>query len=173
LNNVQITSERFVLRELTPVDATPVYLNWLSDRNANQYISYAAEKRSLTDLASYINEKISKPNTLFLGIFLKESLLHIGNIKYEPVDVENGVALLGIMIGDSQWRGKGVASEVIINSAKWLSTNKKIRKIILGVDINNKAAIRAYEKVGFKVGTSDFIYINEEIYSTMIWKIDD
>jgi len=142
-------SERFLLRELEVEDATFQYLSWLDDKKVNQFIAYAEEKRSLNDLKDYIEIKKNGTQVLFLGIFTKEDKVHIGNIKYEPIDTDKRVAVMGIIIGEPKWRGKGVATEVINRSAEWLYYNKNIKKIILGVDSSNKAAIRSYGKSGF------------------------
>ena len=76
---------------------------------------------------------------------------HIGNIKYEPIDYKGKTAVLGILIGDSDWRGKGVAIEVIKASAHYLAERYGVTTIFLGVNQNNKAAVSAYQKVGFKI----------------------
>ena len=81
---------------------------------------------------------------------MRDSGEHIGNIKYEPIDIEEHQATMGILIGEENWRGRGVATEVINKSAIWLQENLTINKILLGVDVGNIGAIRAYEKSGFK-----------------------
>ena len=50
---------------------------------------------------------------LFLGVFEKVTNKHIGNIKYDPIDSESKVAVMRILIGDPEWRGRGVAEEVL------------------------------------------------------------
>jgi len=42
---------------------------------------------------------------LFLGIYTLESQEHIGNIKYEPIDLKCGIAIMGILIGEDKWKG--------------------------------------------------------------------
>ena len=58
---------------------------------------------------------------------------------------------MGILIGDKKWRGKGVATEVIKDSGKYLKENYKIKYIDLGVNKDNIAAVSAYKKMKFKV----------------------
>ena len=58
---------------------------------------------------------------------------------------------MGILIGDSDWRGKGVAIEVIKASAHYLAKRYGVTTIFLGVDQINKAAVSAYQKVGLKL----------------------
>ena len=56
---------------------------------------------------------------------------------------------MGILIGNSIWRGRGVGPEVIIGSGRWLKDNYSIKTMTLGVAINNDRALTAYKKIGF------------------------
>ncbi|MBF0119190.1 MAG: GNAT family N-acetyltransferase [Desulfobacterales bacterium] len=154
---VKIVTERFILRNLTEKDVTERYLSWLDDTKVKKNITAAIKTKNLSDLKQYVRDKIGNDDILFLSIFEKTSGLHIGNIKYEPVNSELGYAIMGILIGDLSYQGKGVASEVIIASANWLKYNMKIKTILLGVSINNDMAICAYRKVGFVFSKTEFI----------------
>jgi [ribosomal protein S5]-alanine N-acetyltransferase len=154
---VEIASERFLLRELTEDDVTERYLSWLSNTEVRKFIAAAAKTKSLSDLKQYVRDRIGRNDILFLGIFEKNSGLHIGNIKYEPVNSDLGYAIMGILIGDPKYRGKGVTVEVLIASAQWLKSHRKIKQILLGVTKDNTAAIRAYEKVGFVFARTEII----------------
>ena len=141
-----LKTARFNLRTLTKADATIRYLSWFNDKMSKQYIAYSST--SIDELSSYIESKNASTACLLLGIFHGNE--HIGNIKYEPISYITGEATMGILIGDPQWRGKGVASEVITASASYLKKNHSTKVIILGVDTRNHSAIKSYEKLGFK-----------------------
>ena len=138
------------------------YLSWLNLK-ASSYIEYAKSHPSIEELKNYVGERENRQDVLFLGIFTKEAQ-HIGNIKYEPIDTKSKSAVMGILIGDNNWRGKGVATEVIKASSSYLVDQYGIETILLGVDKNNKAAIIAYQKIGFKVKEQN------ENSIKMIWK---
>jgi len=125
------------------------YLKWINNPD-NSYIQYTNQRRSITDLQLYVEQREEDATVLFLGIFVRDSGEYIGNIKYESIDIEEHQATMGILIGEENWRGRGVATEVINKSAIWLQENLNINKILLGVDVGNISAIRAYEKSGFK-----------------------
>jgi ribosomal-protein-alanine N-acetyltransferase len=145
-----ITTERFILRELRESDVSTRYLGWFSDPATTASISAAAGTHSLEDLREYLRARSGRTDVLFLGIFLRETNLHIGNIKYEPLDSVSGRAVMGILIGDPAFRGKGVAQEVLRASGAWLREHRGIRTISLGVHSANPAAVAAYERVGFQ-----------------------
>ncbi len=154
---VSITSERFTLKELTPTDASERYLSWFNDTTTQQFIATRAE--SLAQLKNYIEEKSNRTDCLFFGIYCQDK--HIGNIKYEPIDLELKQATMGILIGERLWRGKGVAGEVISATTKYLQQHLGIEQILLGVEQDNTPAIHAYEKLGFEhyKETQDGLYM--------------
>ena len=105
---------------------------------------------------------------LFFGIFSRESNEHIGNIKFEPINFHNKTAIMGILIGEEGWRGRGVTPEVIKSSSEWLNKQYDINRIALGVDSKNIAAIKAYEKIGFKNKQTPCITITNRSQLTMV-----
>jgi len=167
LKNIEIETDRFLLKCLNTSHATEKYLGWFSDSDSKKYIAAASSSLSIEDLKNFIKEREDREDVLFLGIFDKSSKVHIGNIKYEPIDPEKNYAIMGILIGDSFYRGKGVSSEVIKATADWLKTNKNIHQILLGVHKKNLQAIRAYEKVGFIVTESEYLPVKFDYTLTM------
>jgi aryl-alcohol dehydrogenase-like predicted oxidoreductase/RimJ/RimL family protein N-acetyltransferase len=141
---------RFYLRRLTFADVSDEYLSWIRDQNSNRFIETADPTYDLDSLRSYVEQREHKSDVLFFGIFVRGTNEHIGNIKFEPIDSLAGSATMGILIGNKDWRGRGVAGEVLEASAQWLFDEHGIAKIVLGVDSNNKAGIRAYLKAGFR-----------------------
>jgi [ribosomal protein S5]-alanine N-acetyltransferase len=168
---VQIDTERFLLRELTEDDATERYLGWLNDVDAMRYIVAASQTKALSDLKRYVKEHSGRSDILFLGISEKETGLHIGNIKYEPVNPDFGYAVMGILIGEATWRGKGVGTEVLRTSATWLKENRNIKQILLGVHEDNIAGIKSYQKVGFVVADTPHIKKTMPGQMTMVWNM--
>ena len=169
---VEIDTERFLLRELEIKDVTERYLSWLHDTKAKQFITFAKKEKDLSDLKEYVQHRIGRDDILFLGIFEKATQLHIGNIKFEPVNSELGYAIMGMLIGDPDFRGKGVAAEVLRASAQWLQKNQQVSQIVLGVSLDNPEAIRAYEKVGFVKNATEFIPHVPHDTVSMVWKLD-
>lgn len=168
---VEISSERFLLRELVEEDVTERYLGWLRDVDAKKHITAAAHTEGLSDLMQYVRDRIGRDDILFLGIFEKTNGLHIGNIKYEPVNSALGYAIMGILIGDPAYRGKGVATEALNASALWLKGHRNIRQILLGVSKDNPAAVRSYEKTGFVVADTPHIQKPVPGIITMVWSL--
>lgn len=146
---MHIQTPRFRLRDLQPEDASERYAAWLNDPD-NAFISSTDKHHSEAHIRDYIGEKSNDPNVLFLGIFDAAGGRHIGNIKFEPIDEVQRYAVLGILIGEADWRGKGVTPEVSKAAIQALARMRKIDRVLLGVNLNNHGAVKAYTKSGFK-----------------------
>lgn len=168
---ISIQTDRFILRTIVKGDVSPRYLSWLQDGNSNRFINSASPDIDIAELQQFIEEKSNRDNVVFLGIFNRSDGIHIGNIKYEPVNTKEGYAVMGILIGDESYRGKNVAGEVIKASANWLWENLELKSILLGVHKLNYPAIKAYEKIGFVVSDTPYITKVSDDSHTMILQL--
>ncbi|MCF2859364.1 GNAT family N-acetyltransferase [Pseudoalteromonas sp. SMS1] len=144
---LELATERFVLKKLGAEDVSETYYNWFFNAENAQYISY--RPTSVAELKEYVKDREIKQDCLLLGIYHDGQ--HIGNIKYEPIDVSKKTAEMGIFIGEPAWQGKGVAKEVIHAVNLFLKKKWGIQDVHLGVDNKNQPAISAYERLGFKI----------------------
>jgi len=144
-----IETGRFLIRPLDPTDVSDRYLSWLNDENTKRWITSAKDTKQLRELQQYVQERAKRDDVCFLGIFDKKRNLHIGNIKYEPIILSIKCAVMGVLIGDPDYRGRGVFSEVFLSTAKMLNFCYGIQTIYLGVDVANQSAVKAYRSIGF------------------------
>jgi len=152
-NDTKILGERIYLRVLQEEDASEEYCSWLNDPTVNQFLD--TRKATINELKKYIKEKKENKNCLFLGIFIKNSNKHIGNIKLEPIDFEKKKAILGILIGDKNFWGQGICTESVKLVVNYSFEHLHLNKIELGVLIENKAAIQCYLKAGLKIDKTE------------------
>lgn len=106
---------------------------------------------SVDSLKEYIDKFNNDKDNLLLGIFLKKSSKHIGNITLHQISWRDRHAEIGILIGDKKSRGKGYATEAIRLVADHAFNKLNLRKLYTGMVKGNEASKRAFEKVGFKV----------------------
>ena len=178
---MKIETKRFKLRDLVVCDATKEYLGWINLSKKN--ILRASEVKNLSDLKNFIKKIKSKKDidydrhliglgkknvellkksyvkkeikTIFLAIIDKKNNKHIGNIKYDPIDTANKFAIMGVLIGNPNYRGKKVFQEVFVKTSEYIFNKYKINNIYLGLKKNNLNALSAYKKLGFKVHRSN------------------
>ena len=149
--NTVINSDRCYLRQLSVRDDLTSYLYWMKTPSNNPFIISAALTYDLTQLKAFINTCNNRSDVILFGIFANENNVHIGNIKFDEINLIDKSAILGILIGDKEYRGKGIAQEVIRVGALWLQDVYNIQTIKLGVDSDNLYALNLYLKLGFKI----------------------
>ena len=148
--NLVIKAKRCYLRELSVNDDLTRYLYWMQTPSNNPFILSASLTYDLYQLKNFINSCNNRSDVYLFGIFTNKGSIHIGNIKFDEINLLNKSVSFGILIGDQNFRGKGFAKEAIVASVLWLKDNYDIETIKLGVDHENISALNLYFKLGFK-----------------------
>lgn len=145
MSNLIFKSKRFLIKTITQKECTKNYVNWIV---REKFIEYKLKnKPNISSLKNFVKKKNNK---FFLAIFSKTNK-HIGNIKFDLIDIKRKYYDMGILIGDENWKYKGVFKEVFLTVLPHLNYMKKPSKIFLGVKKNNLKAKDSFKKVGFKI----------------------
>lgn len=152
---LSLVTPGYVLRSIdSSQDDLSGYLSWMQDVKSNPFIQSVRTDYELNELIQYIKEKNEASNAILLGIFFAENGKHIGNIKLEPILFADRKAVLGLLVGDPEFRGIGVGTEILPYIFSKLCSEYGIEFVELGVDIDNIAALSLYHKMGFNVKSS-------------------
>lgn len=84
------------------------------------------------------------------GIFT-ESDEFIGEVSYREMDVVSGTAVLGIMIGEKDFWGRGYGTDAVRTMCQFLFRRFRLRRIQLDTWSGNERAVKSYLKVGFRL----------------------
>lgn len=145
----ELESERLIYKPVSMEHHSQDYVDWMNDPDVIRYMESGG---NYTDkkLRNFLKE-VEEKEILFWGIHLKENGMHLGNIKMDPVNEKDGRAEYGIMMGrKSEW-GKGYAREASDTIIDYCFNELGIRKITLGVIVDNEAAMHLYKKMGFTI----------------------
>lgn len=145
----ELNSDRLIYKPMSLDFASSDYLNWLSDKDVNNYLE-VDENYDMDKLKSYIQTSVIA-KTFFWAIIIKQSHKHIGNIKIDPINFKHGIGEYGIMMGDKSEWGKGYAFEASKTIIEYCFSQLKLRKVNLGVVEDNHSAVKLYTKLGFKL----------------------
>ena len=143
-----LESERLILEPISLKHVSTAYLSWLNDEDTIKYL-VTKKGNTLKSLSNYIERHLEK-KTVMYAIIIKENKAHIGNIKIDPINELDMSGELGILVGDKNSWGKGYGRESCSLIMQHCFKNLHLTQINLGVDLNNKKAIKLYEKLGFK-----------------------
>ena len=146
-----LQGDRVVLRPIEAADIEGPYLDWLNDYAVTRFLETGSAPTTRATLQRYLDTVAAAPGTVMLAIVEKETGLHVGNVKLAGVHPLHRRADLGIMLGDKSRWGRGYAREAVALMLAYGFDRLNLNKIYLGVDVDNAAAVKVYEDLGFKI----------------------
>lgn len=144
-----MTGEKVYLRPLGRDDLNETYLGWLNDPEVTRYLEARLSSYNKSKLEDYYDHFEGAPDIRFLAVVEKNSNLHIGNVKLEPINWVHRTTVFGILIGDKSKWGKGYGTEATRLAVEYAFGDLDLRKVSLGVMVKNVAAIKTYQRLGF------------------------
>lgn len=145
-----LDGNKIYLRNLTIDDCNENYLSWMNDYNVVKYLEARFLNHSINSLKDFVISINNSDNDVIFAIIDKSHDKHIGNIKLGNINREHHFADIGIIIGDKNYWGKGIATESIKIICGYAFNNFNLRKVIAGAYEMNIGSIKAFEKNGFK-----------------------
>jgi RimJ/RimL family protein N-acetyltransferase len=139
------------LKPLTSENATTEYVEWLNNNEINQYLESRYTKHTIESIEKFISESNESLHEHLFGIFCKKTGKHVGNIKLGPVNIIYKRAEVGLLIGDKDYWGKGIATQAIQIICDYATNELNLHKVEAGCYSDNVGSLKAFEKVGFIV----------------------
>lgn len=136
------------LRSVKLSDA-PNFVRWFSDKEVCRYVHPGVYKINLAEEKKYLR-KMSKSKTDWTYAITAEDGAHVGvtSAHLNPLNKESG---FGIIIGAKNYWGRGIAGECIRLLGDLVFNKLKYNRFHLRVIVENKRALTAYKKAGFKI----------------------
>ena len=155
--------EKVRVREKRVKDIQNEY-SWRVDPELSRLDATRAMTMSYEDFFRYSKEEMQFPNYRSKRLAV-ETLggVHIGNIMYYDLNMQNSQAELGIMIGDKDYWSSGYGTDTVNTLLRHLFTTLELDRVYLHTLSWNYRAQASFAKSGFKLvrnvkrGGQDFI----------------
>ena len=140
-------SDRLFVRELVESDVTDIYLDWFS----NEKVVWFLEVKNLTKESAIKHLNLGKDTGTYYmyAICDIKNDQHIGNMKIGPIDLKHNISDLVIVVGDTEYWGKGLGTEIIKLGNYVAFSKHNIRKLTGGMYEDNIGSIKAYTRAGW------------------------
>lgn len=146
-----IEGDRLCLRPIDVEDVTENYVNWMNNPKVNQFLESRFQPWSKDNLTEFVKRNYEDQDTLFFAIIWKKQKQHVGNIKLGPINRQHAFADIGLVIGDIDFWGMGVATEAISMLVDYALTELGLHKLTAGAYEPNIGSVKAFKKAGFTV----------------------
>ena len=146
-----ITSERLLLRTLNSEDVTERYVGWLNDPQVNRFLETRFVTHTLESCRKFVSQMEQDPCSYLFGIFDKETLEHLGNVKLGFINPHHKKGQLSLLIGEKSIWGKGYATEAVRTITQWGFDELGLERIEAGCYETHLASKHIFLKIGYTV----------------------
>jgi RimJ/RimL family protein N-acetyltransferase len=124
---------------------------WRRDRELRRGALWSDAAFSLRDAQRWLRAVSDgvDPSRLTLAVELRESDRLVGLTTFTRIDRRAGTAYFGVVIGEKDCWGKGIARETLTLMLR-RAAGLGLRKILLEVAADNLRAIALYRRAGFE-----------------------
>jgi RimJ/RimL family protein N-acetyltransferase len=145
-----LQGKKISIRPLEEEDIEEIY-GWYNDQEFNLWASGAWPLNTLKSKEELAEKLLNQSDGGYRYAILSEDLAVIGTIGFRDHNIPARSAVVFINIGSSEYWGKGYGTEALMIFVKYLFNQWNFNRLSLDTWDGNNRAIRAYEKVGFKI----------------------
>lgn len=139
---------KIFLRDLKPDDAN-ISWKWRNDPEIWKLTGRRWDGQVTKEIERlWIREVVKRKDEKRFAICLHENQKYVGNVQLTGITAEQ--AFLHIFIGDKDYWGMGIATEAVFLVQKFGFHKLNLKRIFLKVKNENTAAIRVYQRSGFR-----------------------
>ncbi len=143
-----IAGERLNLRGIERKDLQK-FVSWIDDSEVTHYMFMGASPTYIELLIEQWENQIRNPNEVIFGIVDKKEDLLIGSTGLYQINWISRSAEYRIIIGEKKFWDKGYGTETAKLLIRYAFEKLNLNRVWLGVNAENVAAVKSYEKVGF------------------------
>jgi RimJ/RimL family protein N-acetyltransferase len=138
------------LRPLERADIEGNWLHWFNDPEVTRYMLRGTMPTTVESQTAFYESVVTGSDSdLVLAIVSRDDDVHLGNIGLHRIDWQHGSAEYGIVVGERDHWGRGVATEATRLICRHGFERLNLHRIWLGVIAEHEAAIRVYRRAGF------------------------
>ncbi len=146
-----LIGELVYLRAFERGDMTDRYFQWFNDGEVTRFMSNGAIPNRQVDVEAFFDRMSRSPNDFVFAIVDRTTETHIGNTAIHNLDWIRRLGEFGIIVGEKEYWRKGYGTEATRLIVGFAFDRLNLNRVWLGVHADHKAAVRAYEKVGFRI----------------------
>jgi len=139
--------DRIYLRPIEPADEQKLR-KWINDPEIWQYLTHRPPVNAVRE-REFIEGVGRNLADYCFGLVVRTGDRLIGSAGLHQIQPVNRSAVLGIMIGDKQYHGKGFGTEAVRLIVRYGFDELNLNRLALHVFAHNYRAIGCYQKAGF------------------------
>ena len=168
-----IEGSKIYLRGLAKEDLRGNMFSWANNHEITYYMYMGLRPNTIELLEEEYNQLIHSEKDAVFAIVDKKTNVHIGNVGLYAINWVARSAEYRIVIGEKKYHGKGIGTEAAKLVVEYAFDKLNLNKVFLGVNAENKGAIKSYKNAGFieEGKARQEIYRNGKYYDAVTMSI--
>jgi len=130
------------------------YFQWLQDIEVTRYIGREEFFKGVSyqEVVDYVEGLWQTESSIFFAVHVTTTTKFIGTAKlnfFPSFGMRSGIADLGLMIGDREFWGRGIGTDVISTLSKHAFQSLGVRKLTAGAISSNIGVVKAFKNSGY------------------------
>lgn len=132
----------------------PKYYQWVTDIDVVRYIGRdeLLDGIPFSEAEQYVQQLWANEFCTFLAVYHSESGKFVGTAKINFLSErgrKHGIADIGIMLGDRDYWGQGLATDILRTVSRFAFDSLRARKLTAGAMSTNEAVVKAFLRIGY------------------------
>jgi len=126
-------------------------IRWFADPEVTRYLSLRYPVSAEGELTWY-SDIATNPHCVIWSVEVgpETAAVHIGQCGIHDIAPIERTAETGIVIGEREWWGRGVATRLMRTRARWAFDELNMTALLTKIFLPNEASRRACERVGYR-----------------------
>jgi len=134
---------------LTVEELKGSYPSWFSHEGVNQHNSHWKRPSSLNQVSQFVDSLKDDNSKLVFAVYAIKDNVHIGNVSLQSIDHFNQCCEVAFLFGDTQYWGKGYATQSARLAMNHAFQNMNMKRLYLGCLKKNIPMNKLAIKLGF------------------------
>jgi len=139
------------MRPIEEKDVFGDWWRWLNDTKVTGMMDKGYEENTPEKQLAYYQKVEQSDKDAVFAICHNESDQHIGTIGLHDIQLKEGTAQFGVIIGNTDYHGQGIGKNTWEMVTKWGFHTLNIHTIRTMIVPDNVASMKIAEKLGYKV----------------------
>lgn len=165
-----LVGSKFSLIPFKEEHISDTYIGWLNNPEINQFLEVRLVRQTYETVLAYVRSFYGDTEKYMWGIYPNGVNEMVGTATLYDINRHHGRGVVGLMIGEKDYWGKGYGTETIKLIVDYAFRILNLHKVTAGAVANNQGSVKAFQKAGFEIeGTlkSHFFY-NGAYYDSLI-----
>ncbi len=146
-----LTGFRFSLIPFKEEHISERYIGWLNDAEVNRFLEVQFVHQTYETVLAYVSSFYGDTEKYMWGVYPNATDDLIGTATLAGINRNHGQGVIGLMIGEKEYWGKGYGTEIIKLVVDYAFKRLSLHKVTAGAVAINQASIKAFQKAGFEI----------------------